>query len=166
MKKKNLFCVFLFCITIFLGCAGTPEPDPPPTPAPAPAPAPAPTPVPEITVQPQPPAPAVTEELVLQGSTRHVIIYRDTLSQIAARAYGHSNMFYFPLIRLANASQISNPDVIIPGINLIIPDLQANLNNPGARRLLKAEMLSTATHYDRLNIPEAAARLRALANEL
>ena len=157
-----------------MGCAGTPKPEPEPAPAPAPAPAPTPTPAPEptpvpvVVIQPDPPPPqpVIKEELILQGSTRHVIIYRDTLSQIAARVYGHSNMFYFPLIRLANASYVSNPDFILPGIPLVIPDLNANLNDPGARKLLKAEMLSTAAHYDRLNIPDAAAQLRALADEL
>ena len=167
--KKCLFVIFVFaCLFIVAGCA-TPPPEPAPEPAPVTTPPPPSPPPQSVTVSPpaQPPAPApVVEELVLQGASRHTIVYTDTLSLLAARVYGESNMFYFPLIRLANANVVTNPDFIFPGTVLVIPDLQANLNSAGARILLKAEMLSAAVHYERLNQPRAASELRNLANGL
>ena len=116
-----------------------------------------------VTPQPAPVPPV--NEIVIRGSTNYRTVRGDTISSIAARVYGRENMFYFPLIRLANMT-ILNPDVILPGVYIIIPDLQANLENETARNTLKAEMLSMSAHFERRNQPRAAAELRSLANKL
>ena len=74
-------------------------------------------------------------------------------------------MYYFPLIRLANRVVI-DPDWITPGTVLTVPNLQANLNDTGARALIRADMLNIAGLYDRKNWPVGASELRRLANTL
>jgi len=190
MKKIILAVLITACV--LTGCAGTPEPAPVIIPAPAPSepapviaresepvapppaePAPvtavartpetAPAPTPVVTAPPMPITPA--REIVMRGAGNYRVVRGDSLSHVAAKLYGRENMYYFPLIRLANMT-ITNPDVLRAGVYIIIPDLQANLNNEEARSLLKAEMLSTAAHYDRLNQFKASAELRNFANRL
>jgi len=158
MMKKILLMAIVTLLIIFAGCDTMPAASPEPAAEPAPV----------VTPPPPPPAPEapVREGLILDGAENHRVSRGDTLSTIAARRYGQANMYYFPLIRLANASVVSNPDVIEPGTNLVIPNLQQNLNNPGSRTMLKTEMLSTAVHYERLGRRNAAAEIRNLANRL
>lgn len=149
MSKNLIVILVIAAFAIMAGCATTPA-EPRPTPPPA---------------APGPAAPVQTG-LVLDGARNYTVASGDTLSDIAARLYGQSNMFYFPLIRLANANVVSNPDEIEPGTNLVIPNLQPNLNSDGAKALIRADMLSTAAQYDRQNMPQSAAELRRLANRL
>jgi hypothetical protein len=130
------------------GCVGDPHPEPPAPPPPAVTP------------------PPVDGGIVLDGAANYTTVEGDTLADIAARRYGGSNMYYFPLIRLANARVVSDPDVIEKGTSLAIPDLQKNLNSPGAKALIKADMLAVAAQYDRQSKPNAAATLRNLAGKL
>ncbi|MCL2213638.1 MAG: hypothetical protein FWC06_00370 [Treponema sp.] len=189
MKKCLFMALIVVCFLLIAGCAtrarepaSVPETVRTPTVEPAPAPvrepspvttpaaAPAIEPVQTVVREPSPVTPAPTpvpvrQEIVLTGASYHMTVNGDMLHLIAATAYGDENMYYFPLIRLANPA-IVNPDIIEIGVNLVIPDLQANLNNEGARTLLKADMLSIATYYEGLNRPIAVARLRELANQL
>ena len=75
------------------------------TPVPAPAPSPAPAPVPT-------------------AAQTYVVVRGDTLSGISLRAYGTADNW--PAIWHANPS-IANPDLIIPGEVILIPDLAAPL---------------------------------------
>jgi len=115
--------------------------------------------------QPQSPGSITQQGLVMNGATSVTVVSGDTLSRIAGRVYGQSNMYYFPLIKLAN-QVITDPDRIYPGTVLSIPNLQANLNDAGARALIRADMLNTAGLYDRRNWPVGASELRRLANTL
>jgi hypothetical protein len=101
----------------------------------------------------------------MEGTGRHTVINGETLSRIAARVYGQANMYYFPLIRLANPI-VTDPDRLTPGTVLTIPNLQANLNNAQARASLRADMLAIAGLYDWRNWPVGAEELRRLANAL
>ena len=103
--------------------------------------------------------------VITTGAANYTVQRGDTLANIASRRYGANNMDYFPLIRLVNARIIPNPDVIEPGLVIVIPNLQTNLNDSEVRAALKIEMNSTAARYDG-RYPQAAARLRALANSL
>ena len=145
--------VLVLAVTM-ASCVGDPPPQPPPPPPAA-----------EPAVTPPPP-PATPTGLVLDGAASYTVARGDTLSEIAEKRYGQSNILYFPLIRLANAAAVSDPDVIEPNIVLVIPNLQANLNNAGAKASLKQEMISAAGHYDRHDRPAYAAQLRDLANRL
>lgn len=152
MKKKNivlaLITVFILVIT---GCPSTPPPAPAPKPAAPP---------------PEQPAPVVSDGLVLDGAANYTVVSGDTLAEIAASRYGGTNMYFFPLIRVANSSVVSDPDLIEPGTNLVIPALQANLNSVSANAMVRAEMLRIASQYDRQSKPNAAARLRSLATRI
>jgi len=166
MKKSLIMVIITMCVMVLIGCAAAPAPAPEPTPPPAqPAQPPASTTPATPPPAPDTPPPPVRAELVLDGASRYTVASGDSLSLIAARVYGQANMYYFPILRLANPS-ITNPDFIAPGTSIIIPNLQQNLNSEGARIVLRSEMLSTAQHYERQNQPNAAAEIRNLANRL
>ena len=151
--KKSLFAVLIIaCLLVIAGCV-TPEPKPAQVTAPVAAP---------VTIQPPP---ATLGDIILTGAKNHMAVRGDMLSLIAAREYGQENMYYFPLISLANPD-ITDPDVLAVEKNVIVPDLQANLNNPGARASIKAEILSTAEYYERKDKPRAAEELRNFAAKL
>jgi Tfp pilus assembly protein FimV len=143
MKKTALFSLLIVvvCSFVVLGC-GT-------VPAAAPA-----------------PVAEVPRGLVLDGAKTHTVVRGDTLADIAASNYGGSNMYFFPLIRLANASTVPDPDVIEVGTKLTIPDLQRNLDNVGANALIRADTLSIAAQYERQGKPNAASTLRSLATRI
>ena len=151
MKKNVIFCLLIIALSIFVvtGCS---------TPAATPAPAPAP--------QAPPPTKETPAGLVLDGATNYTVNKGDTLADIAASKYGGANMYFFPLIRLANANAVPNPDVIEPGTNLVIPNLQRNLDNVGANVLIRADMLAIAGQYENQGKPNAAQTLRDLALRL
>jgi Tfp pilus assembly protein FimV len=148
MKKNYLFGLLIIALSVLVvvGCGTAPAPAPA---AAAPAPAP-------VVEQPQ--------GLVLDGAANYTVARGDTLADIAASRYGGSNMYYFPLIRLANARAVPNPDAIEVGTNLVIPNLQRNLSNAGAMQLIRQDMRAIAAQYDNQGKPKAAATLRNLAN--
>jgi hypothetical protein len=126
-----------------------------------------------------PPPPPPTEEqvyekysgdIILEGARPHRVVWGDTLSKLAKRYYGSQNGYYFPLILLASLTTIYDPDVIIGGTVLTIPDLQRNLNDPGTRQMLKDFLYEIADVY--ASKPKARwsaqtqKRLRALASSL
>lgn len=57
-------------------------------------------------------------------SRTYTTVKGDTLFKIAIRFYGDGNKY--PIISQANPV-IKNPDIIIPGLNLVIPDLPERL---------------------------------------
>jgi LysM repeat protein len=148
MKKIYLLNLAIVAAGI-LALTGCPPPPPPPPP-----------PVDPIVT------PTQTEGIVLDGASNYTVVKGDTLSDIAGRRYGSGNMLYFPLIRLANAGTVKDPDVIEPGTKLVIPDLQRNLNSAGAKAAIRQDMLATAQQYERKEKPKAAAALKNLAAQL
>jgi len=147
--KKILGLVLIAFVTLAL--VACPPPKPPPV---------------KNELPPPPPPPPVEVGLVLDGAGNYTVVAGDTLADIAASRYGGSNMYFFPLIRLANASAVPNPDVIEVGTNLVIPQLQRNLDSAGANALIRADMLNIAAQYERQEKPRAAATLRNLATRL
>jgi len=107
----------------------------------------------------------VAGDLVLDGATNYTVVRGDSLSKIAAARYGQRNMLYFPLIRAANTGVVSDPDVIEVGTTLVIPNLQRNLENPGAVAKIREETAATADQYERQGKAGARA-LRRQANSL
>ncbi|MDR0399964.1 MAG: LysM peptidoglycan-binding domain-containing protein [Treponema sp.] len=89
-------------------------------------------------------------DIILAGAKTYTVVKGDTLSRIARRHYGTGdNPYYFPLIIAASKDsvEIVDPDSIEVGMNLIIPDLEANLNDPGARGNLKNLLKDVADFY-------------------
>jgi hypothetical protein len=157
--KRRKPCIFLFLLVIWfiISCASDQEtvqsdnPKPVTTSAPAKAPEPAATPKPAPVV-PAPPPPAApspqdiprSSALILEGARSHRVVWGETLSSISKKYYGQKNGYYFPLIMLASGKAVLNPDVIIPGTILTIPDLDKNLADPPARGNIKAYLKDTA----------------------
>jgi nucleoid-associated protein YgaU len=153
-------------LLVVFSCATT-EPAPPP-PAPAVQPAPPPPPPP-----PPPPAPSeeqvyetYSSDLILDGAKSYTVVQTDTLSKITRANYGGKNGYFFPIIMLASRETITDPDLLEPGMVLTIPDLQKNLDDPGARAKLKEFLNEIAGVYDRKNQPAIRDQLRALASSL
>jgi hypothetical protein len=125
---------------------------------------------------PPPPPPPVEEvyeeysgDIILEGAKPHRVVWGDTLSKLARRYYGSQNGYYFPLIMLASRSAVYDPDVIIGRTMLTVPDLQRNLNDPGARQKLKDYLYEVADLYGSKRTRWSAQtrnRLRALASSL
>ncbi|MDR2575319.1 MAG: LysM peptidoglycan-binding domain-containing protein [Treponema sp.] len=168
---KNLVISLFLCLSFFvLFACGTqpPAPAPAPTPVSTPAPEPAPAPAPP----PEPPkaaAPSRATDLVLDGAENYTVVKGDTLSRISRRKY--QNGFYWPLIMMASPSawktfnMDQNQDLIEPGMVLIIPKLQANLNDARAKESMKKFFLETAGITE-LKRPKDATGLRKLANSM
>ncbi|MCL1811894.1 MAG: LysM peptidoglycan-binding domain-containing protein [Treponema sp.] len=155
MKKNVIYGLLIITLSIlvFAACGGTPTPKPEPAA--------------KSTPETPPPATGVGNSILdLTGATNYTVVQGDTLSEIAARKYGGSNMYFFPLIRLANEEAVPNPDEIEVGTVLVIPELSRNLDNPGANGLMRVDMLRAADQYDRQGKPAAAQELRNLATRL
>ena len=99
----------------------------------------------------------------------------DTLVAITQRFYGSltgvgeagsDNGFYFPVIMLASEHDIMDPDLIEPGMVLMIPDLKKNLDNPGAHRAIKDFLREVAYIYNKKGNSEKEAGLIRLADSL
>jgi hypothetical protein len=75
------------------------------------------------------------------------VVWGNSLSKLALQYYGRRNGYYYPLIILGNPGVIKNPDLIVSGARLRIPDLQRNLNNRAARAELKTYMNELAAYY-------------------
>jgi phage tail protein X len=119
-----------------------------------------PEPAPEPVAQPK------KSNIILDGARTYRVVWRDTLSRIAIRHYGRGNGYYYPLIILGNPGVIKNPDLIVGGTRLVIPDLRRNLNNQAARAELKAYMEELAGYYGRKRNRVMSNQLRALAKTL
>jgi LysM repeat protein len=86
--------------------------------------------------------------ITLDGAKEYTVKYGDTLTKIAREYYGEDGGYYFPLIIFASRTVIVDPDKILPGQILIIPDLRKNLDNPISRLQIKSMLLDIAFVYD------------------
>jgi hypothetical protein len=87
---------------------------------------------------------AYQKDLILDGAKSYTVKSGDSLAKIARDQYGANNGFYYPLIMLASSDVILDPDLIEPGIELTVPDLQKNLDNAKSRGNLKAFLKDVA----------------------
>jgi hypothetical protein len=85
--------------------------------------------------------------IIVDGAKDYTVKYGDTLVKIARAFYGDDNGYFFPLIMAASQLAASDPDMIIPGEKLTLPDLSVNLNDPDSRMQLKSLMLDIAHIY-------------------
>lgn len=94
--------------------------------------------------------------LILDGAQEYKVRSRDTLSKIANKFYGQGNGYYFPLIMLASSDTVLDPDTIVPGMVLTIPDLQKNLNDTSVHKSLKNFFTEIADVYKNKNTKSAS----------
>jgi hypothetical protein len=102
-------------------------------------------------------------KLILDGATDYVVASGDTLTRISRSKYGSGNGYYFPLIMLASNAVVQDPDLIEPGMHLAVPDLQRNLDDPGARQAMKDFFVEIAAVYEQKSISEERTVLKNLA---
>jgi LysM repeat protein len=179
MLKKYLGCLLLIgAFVLISSCQSTqksspaPAPEAPPPTQPAPEPKPAPQPAPRAHPAPAPqaetkfPPPKETGNIILDGAQTHRVVWGDTLSKIALRYYGKGNGYHYPLIILGNPGATDNPDLIVPGTQLKIPNLRRNLDNAAARAELKTYIEELIVFYNRKQDRTMSANLRSLADKL
>jgi hypothetical protein len=137
MKKICFLCLAVLAVLITVSCKSTPvEQEQEPVPA-------------EETAFKD--AYQAVLPLILDGAERYVVKEWETLTKIARAKYGRGNAFFFPLIMAASKDQMTvdivNPDLIEPGMELLIPNLDVNRNNPAIRERLKTLRLSVCEIY-------------------
>jgi hypothetical protein len=118
---------------------------------------------------------AYRARLDLTGAQEYTVQRGDTLSEITRRFYGNltnvgnagaRNGFYFPLIMVASDHVIVDPDLIEPGMRLVVPDLTRNLANQNSRRAIKDLLNDVAYVYNRRGQTANEQGLLTLANSL
>jgi len=73
--------------------------------------------------------------LDLTGAMTYMVRPGDTLNDISRSFYDDG--FYYPVIMLASHGVVVNPDKILPGMELTIPDLERNKASADSRRSMK-----------------------------
>jgi hypothetical protein len=102
----------------------------------------------------------------LDGAGNYTVVPGDTLFAIAQRNFGAANALYFPVIRTASNEEINDPELILPGLQLLIPDLKKNLDNPGSRAKIKDLLDKAAGLYRARGNTAVETELRDLAKSL
>jgi hypothetical protein len=98
-------------------------------------------------------------DFILDGAQTYTAAEGDTLPAIIRRFYGAGNGYFFPLIILASRDVITD-DVIMdidslkPGVELKIPNLSRNLNDPDTRQSLKYFLYDVADVYEKKEAAE------------
>ena len=182
MKKILYLIVIMAAAALIMACGSTAETQEPESPPPAAQPPasqppasqppasqpPATQPPPATTPPPQRDEGAVYEQyagdLILDGARRYTVVSGDTLVRIARNQYG--NGFYYPIIMMASRDVVQDPDRLRPGMVLTIPDINANINNPGARVSIRNFLFDIAIIEEQRNRQDTASGLRDIANSL
>jgi hypothetical protein len=90
--------------------------------------------------------------IIYDGAQNYTVLKNDKLTAIARKFYGGENPFFFPLIMAAskekNTVDIVDPDLIDEGMELVIPDLQKNLADPGVKARIKTLLESVTAIYE------------------
>ena len=102
--------------------------------------------------------------LILTGASNHTVRPGDTLVNIAWHHFNDG--FMYPVILLASSHVVLDPDRITPDMEIIVPDLQRNLNDPAARQNIRNFLLEIADLEDSRNRSATAAGIRERANNL
>ncbi|MCL2802266.1 MAG: LysM peptidoglycan-binding domain-containing protein [Treponema sp.] len=103
-------------------------------------------------------------DLILEGAQKYTVKRGDTLSRISE--YFYYDSLYFPVIMLASSQVVLDPDKIRPGMELIIPNLHANINDEKARHAMRGVIFDSAGIEDIKKRQETAERLRLHAARL
>jgi hypothetical protein len=86
--------------------------------------------------------------LILDGAETYTVKTGDYLAAITRSKWGGENGFYFPVIMMASPNAgVDDPDLITPGMELVIPNLQKNLDDPSARQHIKVFLDEIADVY-------------------
>jgi nucleoid-associated protein YgaU len=106
------------------------------------------------------------DRLILDGATTYTVKRGDQLSAITIAHWGYENGFFFPIIMMASNDVVADPDLIKPGMQLTVPDLQKNLTDPHARGMIKEFLIAIAGVYQIKEKNDIRDALTNLANSL
>jgi len=104
------------------------------------------------------------DDLILEGAKEYTVKSGDTLAQISNTLYGDG--YYYPVIMLASKNVVLDQDRIRPGMTLVVPVLQTNLDRPQSRAAVKGVLLDCAKIEDSRGRKNTAAGLRDHADKL
>ena len=102
--------------------------------------------------------------VLLDGATTHTVVSGEFLARIAHNIYGEG--FFYPMIMLASHEIVLDPDRILPGMVLTVPNLQRNLNDPAARANIRSFLLEFAIIEGNRGRHDTAAGIRERASKL
>jgi hypothetical protein len=105
-------------------------------------------------------------DFILDDAQTYTVMKGDTLPAVVRRVYGAGNGYFFPLIALASGDVIPDAGVLEPGTKLTIPNLDKNLNDPGARQSLKSLLYDIADVYEKKEAAETREYKKQLAADL
>jgi len=103
-------------------------------------------------------------ELILDGAQKYTVKSGDSLSKISNELYGDG--YYYPVIMLASKEVVLDQDKIQPGMNLVVPDLKKNLDNPKSKTSIKGVIRDCAKIEDDRGRKDTAKGLRDHAAKL
>jgi LysM repeat protein len=110
--------------------------------------------------------------LISGGEKQYIVKKGDTLTKIAKAHYGIENGYYFPIIMLASnvdnndRTTLLDPDLIEPGMDLIIPDLSKNLKDDKVRGELKQYFNEFADVYTFKNDKNTRQAIKNIASSM
>jgi hypothetical protein len=105
-------------------------------------------------------------EFILEDAQTYQVEEGDTLPAIIRRVYGAGNGYFFPLIILASNDVILDPDLLESGMELKIPNLQENLDDPDTRDALIDLLYDVADVYEKKEAAEVEKNKKQLAADL
>jgi hypothetical protein len=159
--KIGITVLVMVIVFVFAACGGTP---PASTPAPQPEPAAEPAPPPPPAPTPPPVQEPLRNVLILDGARNYTVKSGDTLVEISKQFY--NNGYYYPVIFIANLTKLQDADKIEPDTQLVIPDLQRNLNDAGARIVVKQALLGSIPFEHSRNRDRTADGMLEVSNSL
>ncbi|MDR1411573.1 MAG: LysM peptidoglycan-binding domain-containing protein [Spirochaetaceae bacterium] len=141
MKKPVSLILAMLAILFAVSCKSAPAAEPEPEPVP----------VQEHTDTRFTNAYEAVLPILYDGAQNYTIAAGDTLTRISRKFYGRRNAFFFPFIMAASKDKrtvdIVDPDLIEPGMELVVPDLELNLAQPEIKARIKTLLDSVSKIY-------------------
>jgi len=102
--------------------------------------------------------------LILTGASKYTVKKGDTLVKISQTFYGDA--YYYPVIMLASSEVVKDPDKIVVGTQLTIPDIKVNLDDANAKARIKNLLLEFADVEQSRKRASTSKNMRDKANKL
>jgi hypothetical protein len=80
---------------------------------------------------------AYQTDFILDNAQKYTVQSGDKLVNIARKLYGEEYPYFFPLIMFASTDVVLDPNLVVPGMVLTVPDLHKNLASPEIRLRIK-----------------------------
>jgi|GEM_PF-2322154 len=100
--------------------------------------------------------------IILDGAASYTVVRGDTLNRIARRHYGDGSLY--PLILMVS-DNINDLDKIYPRMQMTLPALRANMDDPTARQNINRYFLQIADIEEQRGRRRTAALIRSHARQ-